>query len=83
MEDGNLSRNDSGSGEEVIEIDPPGVAREQMRELEAEGDEIWAALQQRVGSTECIAISAIVVLAVITIYLFVILILVLTGNLCA
>ena len=83
MEEDRPSQSGNSRDKEVIEIEPPETVQDPIQELQAEGDILWAALQRRFGTTEWIAICAIVVLALITILFAVLLALVLTGNICA
>ena len=78
----NHSRSEGDSNHESIEIDPPETSQGRTQDLEEEGNDLWAALRQQAGSSECLIISIILLLMVIFIILVVNLVLVFTGDIC-
>ncbi len=77
------SRNENGSNPEtIVEVDPPEIVQGESRNLEAEGNNLWIALSQEIGSTDCLICSIIWISIVATIIVVVIIVLLFTGVIC-
>ena len=60
MAENSNSRNEHGSNPEtVIEVDPSETSQERIQNLDAEGNDLWNALNRQIGSMDCIICSII------------------------
>ena len=71
------------NSEEVIEMDPPAIPQDEVRDVMDEGDRLRAALSQIVSSTNLFRELSIVLVVLMCINLVIFWALVLSGAICA
>ena len=69
--------------EEVIEMDPPAIPQDEVRDVMDEGDRLRTALSQSVSSTNLFRELSIVLVVLMCINLVIFWALVLSGTICA